>query len=310
MGRVMIFHDITYNDMEKMNRIFKLSDYITAEHSFSNAYNWNPVYKSEVAYFTDDMMVIRINVPVRSHLYPVGKGDVKACILELMEDCKRDGVEFFMHGIQEEGKKYIEENMPDLFRMSECRSSSDYIYSVEKLSVLSGKKLIKKRNHINKFKRLYENWSYENIGEENMSDLIKMKEKWYESRDYRNDEELASEKIAVDRAFENFEKQGLEGGLIKVGDEIVAFTMGSRLNSNTFDIQIEKALVEYEGSYPIINQEFILNRLMDYEYVNREEDLGNEGLRKAKLSYAPEFIAIKYRVCLATNTSTEGPCEG
>lgn len=306
----MKFHDITYDDMQKMNSIFALSDYITAENCFSNAYNWNPVYKSEVAYFSDELMVIRINVPVRSHMFPVGTGDIKACILELMKDCEEEGVEFFMHGIQESGKAFIEEHFGDLFRLHECRNSSDYIYSIQKLAVLSGKKLIKKRNHINRFKRLYEDWSYENISSENMQETLQMKEEWYEARDYKNDEELTLEKIAVDRAFANFEAQGLQGGIIKVGQKVVAFTLGRRLNSNTFVIHVEKAFIEYDGAYSIINQEFILHNLMEYEYVNREEDLGNEGLRKAKLSYAPEFIALKYRLTLATNTSTEGPCEG
>ncbi|MEG1436658.1 MAG: phosphatidylglycerol lysyltransferase domain-containing protein, partial [Oscillospiraceae bacterium] len=159
---------------------------------------------------------------------------------------------------------------------------------------LPGKKFHSKRNHISNFEKTYD-WSYEEINKENMQECIEMNRKWEAENKMRNPDGMNKEELAIIRAFDNFDELGFKGGLIRANGEVVAYTMGERLNDNTFCTHIEKAFADIRGAYPIINREFAKNTLTEYEFVNREEDMGIEGLRKAKLSYNPVYLVSKYR---------------
>ena len=89
------------------------------------------------------------------------------------------------------------------------------------------------------------------------------------------------------------DEMGLKGGVLWAGGQVVAFTLGEELNQDMFVVHIEKALADIQGAYPMINQQFLIHEASQYSYVNREEDTGAEGLRKAKLSYYPAFLQEK-----------------
>ena len=159
------------------------------------------------------------------------------------------------------------------------------------MAQLHGKKYHGKRNHITNFKKNNPDWSFEKIGPDNINDCIELHTQWI--KNHEDDEDYSFEFEAVLTAFENYEKLNFVGGLLRVGGKAIAYTFGERHSEKLFVTHFEKAPADVQGAYPIINQEFTKNFLMDYEFVNREEDLGLEGLRKAKQSYYPEILLEK-----------------
>ncbi len=192
-----------------------------------------------------------------------------------------------------------------------AREYGDYIYRTEDLAALSGKKYGKKRNHIKQFKAKRPGWRFEPLTSGNLQDAREIEEKWLEevlafdadnaggdqpSAAVRAD--LQIEKEIIFSALENFdcfEKDcGMTGGLLYVDDKPAAFCVASLLSAAVTDVHFEKCLFEFarDGGYAVINNEF--SKSVKTEFINREEDLGIEGLRKAKLSYYPEEILEKY----------------
>ena len=170
---------------------------------------------------------------------------------------------------------------------------ADYVYETEKLATLAGKKLHGKRNHINKFKTLYPDWTYESLSDDNVEDCFQMALEWRNQNGCEDDPEKNAEMCVTLNSLRLYKELGLKGGVLKAGGRIVAFTVGEPLCDDTFVVHIEKAFPDVDGAYPMINQQFVQHECMDYKYVNREEDTGAEGLRKAKLSYKPAFLEEK-----------------
>jgi hypothetical protein len=193
----------------------------------------------------------------------------------------------------------IEAEMPDIFDYKFNRSVSDYIYSSEKLVNLTGKKLQSKRNHINRFKRENE-WEYGSLS--GNPSLIKeckeMLDQWMEINMADKDPSLVYDDVATTLMLDNFEYLGLKGGVIRVRGKIVAFTIGEPLTRDTFVVHVEKAYTSIHGAYSIINQQFAEHETTGFTYINREEDMGFENLRNAKLSYQPDILLEKYNARL------------
>ena len=159
---------------------------------------------------------------------------------------------------------------------------------------MSGKKLHGKRNHINKFKANYEGrWVYESMTKDNLEDCFQMALRWRNENGCEEDPEKRGEICVTLNALRLFEELELKGGVLRVDGEVVAFTLGEPVCSDTFVVHIEKAYADIQGAYPMINQQFVEHECQNYQYVNREEDTGAEGLRKAKLSYRPVFLVEK-----------------
>lgn len=264
-----------------------------SEFCFANNFNWKNVYNIEVARFKD-FGIFRNNGRQKNYLIPFGKGDLKEVILELIQESQKQNVPFGMFGISESQKEEIENLFPDYFSFERQREYEDYIYDKEKLATLAGKKLHSKRNHINAFIAENPDWEYIKMTEDNLNLAKEMNEKWCELNDVENDIDKKAEKESVLSAFENFSSLDLSGGMIKAKGEIVAFSIGERLSDDVFVVHIEKAYASVRGAYPMINREFVKNNCEGFKFINREEDTGSEGLRKAKLSYYPELILPKY----------------
>ena len=204
---------------------------------------------------------------------------------------------FRMYNLTPDNFAQLEEWYPGRFQIEYDRDSADYVYESEKLATLSGKKLHSKRNHINKFKALYGGrWSYEAITAGNVEECFQMALKWRDQNGCEDDPEKRGEICVTMNALRLFEELELKGGILKIDGEVVAFTIGEPVCSDTFVVHIEKAFADVEGAYPMINQQFVEHECRDYLYVNREEDTGAEGLRKAKLSYRPVFMVEKGNV--------------
>lgn len=186
-------------------------------------------------------------------------------------------------------REKVEAMFPGKFEFEPLRDSYDYIYLTENLINLPGKKFHGKRNHIAAFVRDNE-WSYEPITADNLDECIAMNAEWERRNREKDPEAMDDELDAINISFKNYFELGFVGGLLRANGEVVAFTFGEEMNPEMFCTHIEKAYADVRGAYPMINREFAANALSQYKYVNREDDTGSEGLRKAKLSYYPDIL--------------------
>ena len=177
----------------------------------------------------------------------------------------------------------------DRYSFVEDIPSFDYVYPTEALSNLVGKKYQSKRNHISAFTRKHD-WSYKCLDGSNISLIRECMEEWYADTPYC--ESLCKEKQGIEYILDKYDRMDIKGGCVIVGGKCVAFTFGVAINADIFDICIEKALPDYPEAYSVINREFA--KCLNCEFINRENDMGITGLRKAKQSYHPCFMVKKY----------------
>ena len=242
------------------------------------------------------------NYERNSYLKPIGTGDLREAIKWIIEDHATFDSVFQLRGLTEEMISEVSAAFPERFNYNLNRSVSDYIYTTEKLIQLKGKKLQSKRNHINRFKR-ENSWSYQSLerNPETVEACKRVLDKWMRVNGEEKDPTLEYDDFATTLMLEHFDYLELKGGAIWVDDEIVAFAIGERLTEDTFIVHVEKAFSSVHGAYAIINQQFVENEMMDFTYVNREEDMGLDNLRKAKLSYQPDILLKKYNARFKTS---------
>lgn len=281
-------------DKEVINRYFRQYPSRSCERTFVNVFLWCRFYHVEFA-IVEDTLVFKNEDEGLSYAYPAGEPEqVKKALELLMQYSKEQGVPFVLYNVTPNHFAQLNEWYPDRFQITYDEDYADYVYESEKLATLSGKKLHAKRNHINKFKAMYDGrWSYESISKENIEDCFQMALKWRNENGCEEDEEKNSEICVTLNSLRLFEELELSGGVLKIDGEIVAFTIGEPVCEDTFVVHIEKAFADIQGAYPMINQQFVEHECMDYQYINREEDTGAEGLRKAKQSYRPVFMVEK-----------------
>lgn len=282
-------------DKEIISRYFTLYTSRSCERTFANVYLWSRQYPVKWAVVENTLVFKSEDEEHLAFAYPVGDpGDVRRAIEWLTEYFKDRGMPFQMYNLTPDNFAQLEEWYPGRFQIEYDRDSADYVYESEKLATLSGKKLHSKRNHINKFKALYGGrWSYEAITAGNVEECFQMALKWRDQNGCEDDPDKRGEICVTMNALRLFEELELTGGILKIDGEVVAFTIGEPICPDTFVVHIEKAFADVEGAYPMINQQFVEHECKDYLYVNREEDTGAEGLRKAKLSYRPVFMVEK-----------------
>lgn len=316
--------EISWKRIEKKDKNIILHYYekeqpMSCEMTYGNNILWEPFFLTKYA-VVEDMLVFLSNEDT-SVSFPIGKGNVKKTVGILMDFFKEKSLPFHMHGVTESQFAQLETLFPETFEISYDRDAADYIYEAEKLKTLAGKKLHAKRNHINKFMENHPDWSYEAIADENRLECLQMAEKWWQNNGSDN-VLLDAEAISIFEArkreipYEDFEKRaefevtknallsmeelGLKGGLIRADGEVVAFSIGEAASEQMFVVHVEKAFADVQGAYSMINQQLVMHEAEQYTYVNREEDAGVEGLRKAKLSYRPAILLLKGNVTRGT----------
>ena len=282
------FRNIELSDAQKCKELFKSSGSISCDYTFGNLFAWKDVFNYKIA-FEQDYMFIRVGEGEYSYFMPLGGSDIARGIQLLKEHV---GGDVLIYGASTEDLENLKNAGVQIKSATLYRDASDYIYKAEDLINLSGKKYHSKRNFISRFKSSF-NWSYEPLAVENISEAKEFCEYWFGKF---SDETGNEEKKVALGALENFEKIGFDGGLLRVDGRVIAFTAGEPINDKAFCVHIEKADTEYVGAYNMLNQQFLINNCVGYELINREEDMGIEGLRKAKESYNPIFIFEKYNV--------------
>ena len=298
----MIFKDIDMESRELLNPYFDLVDYEACEYCFNTLYMWQHLYKT--GYYIGDgfaVIVAEYEGNTFSILPLAKKEDMPRVIKFVIDYFEKEQKKIYFRGITKEVVDYLKENYPDKFDYTEERDLFDYVYDGDSMRELKGRKNVKKRNHINYFLKEYEGrFEYRLLDENDFDACLKLVEEWTSNKEENGqvDEEMEEELIGIKKLFNSFPviKDKLKIAGIFIDGKLEAFTMGEYLNHNMALIHIEKANPSIRGLYPYINQQFLVNEFSDVEFVNREEDLGIEGLRKAKLSYHPVKFVEKYTV--------------
>ena len=257
------------------------------EYSYTTAYMWSRFYNVKMAR-DGDVIYLRSNGEHPSYAIPIGIDPVEG--VERLRAIV--GGDLRLHGIDDTIKGCLEQRYGDAIRFEEHDGDFDYLYESETLATLPGKDFHSKRNHISAFSRKY-NWQYEPITDDNTDDVLALSAQWCAEKGNCRDDGLRSERCAIRRLLEHRRTLSVVGGLIRVDGKAVAFTLGSPINDEVFDVHVEKALSEYATAYTVINREFA-KTLTAYRYLNRENDMGIPGLRKAKESYRPAILLKKY----------------
>lgn len=288
----MEFHSPTLNDKSWVLDAFDFGQTDCCEYCFGNIFMWSDIYENKI--HNDNGIFVSADFTDKPvFCYPIGKGDKKATIQKLIEYSKSLDTTLEFFGMTEKDRDELNYLFPNQFEITEERDYFDYLYTSESLATLSGRKLASKRNHISYFEKTFD-WKYEPITKENIHKCELLNEHWERLNREKNPQEIDDEHLAIKKAIANFFELGLEGGILTIENEIVAFTFGERLNKNTFCTHVEKAYGNIRGAYQMINREFARQLKGSYEFINREDDTGSEGLRRAKLSYHPHRLIIKY----------------
>lgn len=283
-------------DEDWINSCIAVSGTMASDASFANIYLLRNKYSTKISRYKDFIIRKYSGKGARcGYTFPLGKGDVAKALAEIEKDAKECGERLQFAFVTEEQKEVLENAMPARFCYSSDAGDSDYIYLRSELTSLSGKAFHKKKNHFSKFVRTYPDYKYYEIGACNIYDAQKVADAWYYEHLQDEDASQLAEYKAIKEALENFEELGLIGGIIYVNDSPCAMTIASKINENTVDVHFEKAVGEYalNGGYAAINK-FFSEKLDGVTWLNREEDIGIEGLRKAKLSYRPKIMLKKY----------------
>ena len=283
------FKRVELSDKKEIDICLSTNTYRACDFCFTNMYAWNAKFKTEFA-TKNNTLFLRFYETDGNIYYmlPIGTMPLNKAINIIMDHASESGIPFLMKGVTSRMWDDIEKVMPNTFEYIHDRNNDEYIYLSEKLITLTGKKLQSKRNHINRFKSDNPDWTYFPItGKSEIDECLKMLNEWEEDKDKCL---LRFDYIATKAMLDNFGILGLKGGGIKVNGKLVAFTIGERLTDDTFVIHVEKAFSEVNGAYTIINQQFVENEAFDFKYINREEDMGLEPLRKAKMSYQPDIL--------------------
>ena len=283
------FKKTEIGDIEVFKKYIGFSGELSCESAFVNLLIWQSAYNNMWAEEDGQLIIKSGKGEDSSYRLPFGNDFLKGINL-IREYSGEEYPDFWV----QEGKRLdnFKAKFGDKYVFEENRDAFDYIYLREDLANLSGKKYHGKRNHISAFSKKH-NWSFKPITAENTEDVKLCAEKWYKENADREDKYLRCEKQGVITILDNMELLGVRGGAVYVDGKVVAFTLGSRISDEIFDIHIEKALSDYAEGYTVINREFA-RTLTEYKYINREDDMGLEGLRKAKLSYKPAILLKKY----------------
>lgn len=297
MSAPISFRPLTISDKDIIQAFTFRSYCRNCDLNFMNLMSWRFLYGTEMAIHCGNLIFRFKADGHNAYLAPLGDADWAPVIRDMMADSEALGHPFLMLGVCERSLSLLNKAMPGYFYATCERDYSDYVYSSAALASLAGKKLQPKRNHANRFCSKYPDYEYSDLTAEQIPECLELERKWAADKP-ENSSRLGydDERRSMEYVFANWEALGGRGGTIRVGGRLVAFTFGAPVNGDTFDVCVEKADTAFEGAYAVINRDFVRHLPEQYVYVNREEDLGIEGLRRAKESYHPVFLLHKYAV--------------
>lgn len=262
------------------------------DFTFGNLYCWSVKEHTEFCE-KDGFLFLRSTFNgVTSYAFPWGSGDVSKALNEIVQDASERDADLSFYCVSDEQLKLLLSFFGDRLILKEQRDYFDYVYLSENLAVLKGRKFHSKKNHVNSFCKK-NNYTFEEINDSNIKECVEFSHMWFMENE--STQTLEAERQVIDLAFKKYSQLGFLGAVLKVDGEIVAFCLGEPMtDGETFCVHFEKAWEKIPTAYAALNKFFAEKLAGEYKYINREDDAGVEGLRKAKLSYQPEFIVKKY----------------
>jgi hypothetical protein len=288
------FKAIEFQDKEVFDKILGLDPPVVSEFTFTNLFIWRhqhrPVWRVQEGCL---LVILQPEGGEPFGLFPAGKGDKGAALEALCWELGELTDEVRVCRVDEENaRRYA---TPARYSVELDPDNSDYVYLADDLIALSGRKYHRKKNHLNQFIKNHD-FEYRPLDAELVKYFLDMQEQWCRMRECVENPGLLSEDFAVREALTRWGELDYQGGAIVIGGKIEAFSLGEALNEETAVIHIEKANPDIPGLYAAINHLFCRNAWSHMKYINREQDLGIEGLRKAKESYHPHHMVHKYTV--------------
>ena len=291
-----VFKTLGIEDRDQIESYFRESNPINSEFTFTNLFIWRSTYHFQVSLHRNALFILSCPEP-KDHFFlpPTGFNTNAETFMTLLDFMRHKG---WSPKIKRVPKHVIDRAQlweDSRFNIQFNRDDADYVYLTQRLITLAGKKLHRKKNHLNQFIKNYP-FVFEPLAEQNGNECLEMQEVWCDIKKCDEQSGLMHETIAIREALKNMEKLSCTGGVIRISGHVEAFSLGEALNSDTAVIHIEKANPDIRGLYAAINQQCCEHLWADFTYVNREQDLGEEGLRKAKLSYHPYALIEKYTI--------------
>jgi uncharacterized protein len=288
------FKQIELVDKPIFDHFFRSDPPQASEYTFTNLFMWRKKYNPRWRIYGNCLLIILEKSDSSfAALQPVGPGDKMEALNAICQVFESDGLTPVIERVTDD----FVESYVDLFRFDsfEDADNSDYVYSSEKLIKLSGNKYHRKKNHLNRFKKNYD-FEYRPFSFELINEALSLQATWLDLKDCHENDSLSHEDRAICEALTNFEALGFIGGVILIDGHVQAFSFGEMLNPDTAVIHIEKANPGIDGLYTAINQHFTASAWSNTKFINREQDLGEVGLRKAKQSYYPHSMINKWIV--------------
>ena len=284
---MLYFKKPELSDRKWIQELYACCGYRGAEYTFANLYLWSFFY-GEIACYRDFLCQRLTYGGIHQYIYPAGCGDVQPVLERLWEDARQWKKPFVLRSLTKDTMAVLQRLYPDRFVYTEDRDAFDYLYEIDTLAELAGRKYQAKRNHINRFLQAYPDWQVQPVTADSLGPCRELAERWY----YAHPDSEADRR-ALEKALDHFDDLAFEGLVLLDGETPLGFSMGNRISPDTFGVNFEKSYSEIQGAYALINREFaryIRQKYPEVRYLNREDDMGLEGLRKAKESYHPIFL--------------------
>ena len=293
---MLSFKTVTLCDKAWVDEIVRKENSPSADYNFGNIYIWDKYYRQLICRFGDRMLTKLRYEGKPAFVFPIGSGELKPAIEALREFAAFRGYPLVIRGITGRHREQLEALYPGQFVFEPETKNFDYIYRAEKLATYSGKSMHGKKNHCNRFEA-ENDWRFVPLTRALIPGCLDMLDVWQEENAERLYRSIMYEHTAIVRAFAAYEKLALEGGVLFSGEKIVGFTLGEMICEDTFDVHFEKAEGSLNGAYPMTCRELtrmLMQRHPTLRYINREDDMGIEALRRSKESYKPAYLLKKY----------------
>ena len=298
---IIKFTELTKKDKPLLDRYYRAAYYENSHFNFTNLFMWRKPYNVQ---YCEDEDILYMTCSWEGQVFamqplcePERWGQA---VQRLQAHFAEAGQVLSFTGIEKSFAQFLEAYPAGKFSLEEDRDNFDYVYLADKLITLAGRKLHSKKNHLNAFRKLYPQAEYLSITPELLPACREELEKWYDAHIEAMPDSpfIKWERDAILELFADWDYFKLQGGALRLDGRIIAFTFGEQLNTDTVVVHVEKADPNIRGAYPAINQSFVANCWAGMTYINREEDMGEPGLRKAKESYKPEKMIEKYNAVL------------
>lgn len=291
MNDELIFHPLTIDDRHAIQAVTLNSGLRNCNFTFTNLFGWQPFFKTQVCIFDSTVILYCQFRNMPAYIFNAPEPPSKETIETLR--MREKGNTLVLWAIDDHYATTVQEYFPEQTTVTSLRNNFDYIYLRRDLEHLQGKELKAKRNHVNRFIAEHPNFEYQSLDKSLLPQCLELELQWRNQNPHDNPEygdTIEAEQQVMERIFDNWDRLDAIGGAVFIDGQMVAFTYGAPVTKDTFDICVEKADRRINGAYNIISQQFVQHLPKQYTYINREEDMGLPGLRKAKISYNPHTL--------------------